>query len=77
MIMMARIKEPKLTLRFQMSEKDRCYIKSKYAGSAYHEELENNLMNFLKFYENDLPMYCILQRQMYMNIAESPLYFDQ
>jgi len=61
----------------QISEKDRCYIG--YAGSTYHQELENNLVNFLDFYENDLPMYCTLrrQRQMYMDIAESPLYFDQ
>ncbi|KYM93723.1 Uncharacterized protein C20orf26 like protein [Cyphomyrmex costatus] len=62
-----------------ISEEDRNYIESRYAGSAYHQELENNLMNFLEFYENDLPMYCTLrkQRQMYMDIAESPLYFDQ
>ncbi|XP_071569377.1 cilia- and flagella-associated protein 61-like [Temnothorax nylanderi] len=62
-----------------MSEEDQCYIESRYAGSAYRQELENNLVNFLKFYENDLPMYCTLrrQRQMYMDIAESPLYFDQ
>lgn len=72
-----RIKE--LILHFQMSEKDRCYIESRYVGSAYHQELEYNLVNFLEFYENDLPMYCILrrQRQMYMYIAGSPLYFDQ
>ncbi|XP_077266680.1 cilia- and flagella-associated protein 61-like isoform X1 [Temnothorax americanus] len=62
-----------------MSEEDQRYIESRYAGSAYRQELENNLVNFLKFYENDLPMYCTLrrQRQMYMDIAESPLYFDQ
>lgn len=63
----------------QISEKDQNYIESKYAGSIYHQELENNLMNFLEFYENELPMYCTLrkQRQMYMDIEESPLYFDQ
>ncbi|KAG5313447.1 CFA61 protein, partial [Acromyrmex insinuator] len=62
-----------------ISEKDQNYIESKYAGSIYHQELENNLMNFLEFYENELPMYCTLrkQRQMYMDIEESPLYFDQ
>ncbi|XP_011691947.1 PREDICTED: LOW QUALITY PROTEIN: cilia- and flagella-associated protein 61-like [Wasmannia auropunctata] len=62
-----------------ISEKDRRYIESRYAGSTYHQKLENNLVNFLEFYENDLPMYCILrkQRQMYKDIAESPLYFDQ
>lgn len=62
-----------------MSEKDRRYIESRYAGSVYHQELESNLMNFLEFYENDLPMYCTpsKQRQMYMDIEESPLYFEQ
>ncbi|EGI63337.1 Uncharacterized protein C20orf26-like protein [Acromyrmex echinatior] len=62
-----------------ISEKDQNYIESKYAGSIYHQELENNLMNFLEFYENELPMYYTLrkQRQMYMDIEESPLYFDQ
>lgn len=63
----------------QMSERDQCYIESKYIGSANHQELENNLVSFLEFYENDLLMYCTLrrQRQMYMDIAESTLYFDQ
>ncbi|XP_012061304.1 PREDICTED: cilia- and flagella-associated protein 61-like [Atta cephalotes] len=62
-----------------ISKKNRNYIESRYAGSAYHQELENNLMNFLEFYENELPMYCTLrkQHQMYMDIEESPLYFDQ
>ncbi|KYN10877.1 Uncharacterized protein C20orf26 like protein [Trachymyrmex cornetzi] len=62
-----------------ISKKDRNYIESRYAGSAYHQELESNLMKFLEFYENELPMYCTLrkQRQMYMDIKESPLYFDQ
>ncbi|XP_018339954.1 PREDICTED: cilia- and flagella-associated protein 61-like isoform X2 [Trachymyrmex septentrionalis] len=60
-------------------EKDRNDIESKYAGSVYHQELESNLMNFLEFYENELPMYCTSrkQRQLYMDIEESPLYFDQ
>ncbi|XP_072759857.1 cilia- and flagella-associated protein 61 [Anoplolepis gracilipes] len=62
-----------------ISETDRRYIEYKYAGSIYHRELEDNLMNFLEFCEDDLPMYCTLhkQRQMYMNIKESPLYFEQ
>ncbi|XP_011864945.1 PREDICTED: cilia- and flagella-associated protein 61-like [Vollenhovia emeryi] len=62
-----------------MSEEDRRCIESRYAGSAYHRQLEKNLVNCLEFYEHDLPMYCTLrrQRQMYMNIEESPLYFDQ
>ena len=63
----------------QIYEKDRNDIESKYAGSVYHQELESNLMNFLEFYENELPMYCTSrkQRQLYMDIEESPLYFDQ
>lgn len=62
-----------------MSEKDQRYIASRYIGSACHQELESNLMSFLEFYENDLLMYCTLRRQcqMYMDIAESTLYFDQ
>lgn len=62
-----------------MSKKDRSYIESKYAGSAYHQEIERSLINFLEFHEDDLLMYCTpsKQRQMYTDIAESPLYFEQ
>ncbi|XP_070155568.1 cilia- and flagella-associated protein 61 [Polyergus mexicanus] len=62
-----------------ISEKDRRYIEYKYAGSIYHRELEDNLINFLEFCEDDLSMYCTphRQRQMYMDIEESPLYFEQ
>ncbi|EZA59327.1 hypothetical protein X777_15972 [Ooceraea biroi] len=62
-----------------ISEKDRRYIVSRYAGSVYHQELEENLVKFLEFCEDDLPMYCTWrkQRQMYMDIEESPLYFEQ
>lgn len=36
-------------------------------------------MNFVEFYKDDLSMYCTphRQREMYMDIEESPLYFDQ
>ncbi|XP_029157071.1 LOW QUALITY PROTEIN: cilia- and flagella-associated protein 61-like [Nylanderia fulva] len=62
-----------------ISEKDRRYIEYKYAGSIYHRKLEDNLLNFLEFHEDDLPMYCTpqKQRQMYVDIEESPLYFKQ
>ncbi|KAL6419679.1 hypothetical protein ACFW04_001261 [Cataglyphis niger] len=62
-----------------ISEKDRRYIEYKYAGSIYHQELEDNLMNFLEFCEDDLPMYCTpnRQRQMYTDVEKSPLYFEQ
>ncbi|XP_032670970.1 cilia- and flagella-associated protein 61-like isoform X2 [Odontomachus brunneus] len=63
----------------EISEQHRRYIESRYAGSVYHGELEDNLMKFLEFYETELPMYCtpFKQRQMYMDIEESPLYFEQ
>ncbi|XP_050449649.1 cilia- and flagella-associated protein 61-like [Cataglyphis hispanica] len=62
-----------------ISEKDRRHIEYKYAGSIYHQELEDNLMNFLEFCEDDLPMYCTpnRQRQMYTDVKKSPLYFEQ
>ncbi|XP_025154418.1 cilia- and flagella-associated protein 61 [Harpegnathos saltator] len=63
----------------EISKQDRRYIESRYAGSIYYRKLENNLVSFLEFYESDLPMYCTpcKQRRMYMDVEDSPLYFEQ
>jgi len=52
---------------------------SRYTNSFYHQELEKNVVKFLEFCEDDLPMYYTShkQRQMYRDIEKSPLYFEQ
>ncbi|XP_020300457.1 cilia- and flagella-associated protein 61-like [Pseudomyrmex gracilis] len=62
-----------------ISKEDSRYIEFKYASSTYRQELERNLLNFLIFWEDDFPMYYTpyKKRQMYMNVEESPLYFEQ
>nr|XP_046473133.1 cilia- and flagella-associated protein 61-like isoform X1 [Neodiprion pinetum] len=41
-----------------MKPEDQEMIEARYAGSAYQEELENNLIDFLQHSEAHLPMYC-------------------
>lgn len=41
-----------------MKPEDRQIIETRYAGSVYQEELENNLVDFLQHFEDHLPMYC-------------------
>nr|XP_033324720.1 cilia- and flagella-associated protein 61-like isoform X1 [Megalopta genalis] len=63
----------------QMSEKDRARIVAKFAGSVYHQELEDNLLEFLQFCEEDAPVYCTpgKLREMYADMRDSPLFVEQ
>nr|XP_033324721.1 cilia- and flagella-associated protein 61-like isoform X2 [Megalopta genalis] len=62
-----------------MSEKDRARIVAKFAGSVYHQELEDNLLEFLQFCEEDAPVYCTpgKLREMYADMRDSPLFVEQ
>ncbi|KAL2726660.1 cilia- and flagella-associated protein 61-like isoform X2 [Vespula squamosa] len=42
----------------KISEKDRDSIRKKYIGSVYQQEIENSVVDFLQFSEEDLPVYC-------------------
>ncbi|XP_076395466.1 cilia- and flagella-associated protein 61 [Megachile rotundata] len=59
-----------------MSDSDRRYIESKYAGSVYQQELEESLLDFLRFSEEDIPVYVTPEklRELYADIETSPLY---
>ncbi|XP_029040936.2 cilia- and flagella-associated protein 61-like [Osmia bicornis bicornis] len=61
-----------------MSDSDRRSIEAKYAGSVYQQELEESLLDFLQFSEEDIPVYCTPRKlhQLYTNIENSPLYND-
>lgn len=61
-----------------MSDSDRRSIEAKYAGSVYQQELEESLLDFLQFSEEDIPVYCTPRKlhQLYADIENSPLYND-
>lgn len=62
----------------QIQENDRHTIQSRFAGSVYQQELEENLLEFLQFCEEDIPVYCTpgKLREFYAEIEDSPLYKD-
>ncbi|XP_043265618.1 cilia- and flagella-associated protein 61-like [Colletes gigas] len=57
-------------------ENDRRRIEEKYAGSVYQQELEESLLDFLQFSEEDIPVYCTpgKLRELYADNEDSPLY---
>ncbi|KZC15008.1 Uncharacterized protein C20orf26 like protein, partial [Dufourea novaeangliae] len=61
-----------------MQEMDRRSIEARYAGSVYHQELEDNLLDFLQFYEEDMPVYCTPDKlhELYDDVEYSPLYTE-
>ncbi|CAK9824741.1 Cilia- and flagella-associated protein 61 [Anthophora retusa] len=61
-----------------MRDTERHTIQTKYAGSIYQQEIEENLMEFLQFCEEDLPVYCTpgKLRELFANIEDSPLYTE-
>ncbi|XP_076235027.1 cilia- and flagella-associated protein 61 [Calliopsis andreniformis] len=61
-----------------MHENDQRCIESRYTGSVYQQELEESLLDFLQFSEEDMPVYCTpgKLRELYANIEDSPLYTD-
>ncbi|XP_076759809.1 cilia- and flagella-associated protein 61 [Xylocopa sonorina] len=61
-----------------MREEDLRCIQSRFAGSVYQQEIEENLLDFLQFFEEDLPVYCTpgKLRELYADIEDSPLYSD-
>ncbi|XP_014600081.1 PREDICTED: cilia- and flagella-associated protein 61-like [Polistes canadensis] len=63
----------------EISEKDRNLIEKKYVGSVYQQEIENSIVDFLQFSEEDLPVYCTPRfvRWLYADIESSPLFFEQ
>ncbi|XP_076629845.1 cilia- and flagella-associated protein 61 [Colletes latitarsis] len=60
----------------QIPENDRRRIEEKYAGSVYQQELEESLLDFLQFSEEDIPVYCTpgKLRELYADNEDSPLY---
>lgn len=62
----------------QMRETDQRCIESRFAGSVYQQELEESLLDFLQFGEEDMPVYCTpgKLRELYSDIEDSPLYTD-
>ena len=60
----------------QIKDNDRQTIQSRFAGSVYQQEIEENLLDFLQFAEEDLPVYCTpgKLRELYLDIENSPLY---
>ncbi|XP_015177205.1 PREDICTED: cilia- and flagella-associated protein 61-like [Polistes dominula] len=63
----------------EISEQDRNLIEKKYVGSVYQEDIENSLVDFLQFSEEDLPVYCTPRfvRWLYADLESSPLFFEQ
>ncbi|XP_047351705.1 cilia- and flagella-associated protein 61-like isoform X3 [Vespa velutina] len=63
----------------EISEKDRDLIRKKYIGSVYQQEIENSVVDFLQFSEEELPVYCTphFMRWLYADIESSPLFFEQ
>ncbi|XP_043668706.1 cilia- and flagella-associated protein 61-like [Vespula pensylvanica] len=63
----------------EISEKDRDLIRKKYIGSVYQQEIENSVVDFLQFSEEDLPIYCTpyFMRWLYHDITSSPLFCDE
>lgn len=61
---------------YQLRDNDRQTIQSRFAGSVYQQEIEENLLDFLRFAEEDLPVYCTpgKLRELYLDIENSPLY---
>ncbi|XP_043526432.1 cilia- and flagella-associated protein 61-like [Frieseomelitta varia] len=59
-----------------LKDNDRQAIQSRFAGSVYQQEIEGNLLDFLQFAEEDLPVYCTpgKLRELYLDIENSPLY---
>ncbi|XP_012344889.1 cilia- and flagella-associated protein 61-like [Apis florea] len=60
----------------EIQESDLQTIQSRYAGSVYQQEIEGNLLDFLQFCEEDLPVYCTPPKlhELYVNNKDSPLY---
>ncbi|KAI4501347.1 hypothetical protein M0802_003720 [Mischocyttarus mexicanus] len=63
----------------EISKKDRDLIEKKYIGSVYQQEIENSVVDFLQFSEDDLPVYCTprFMRWLYSDIESNPLFFEQ
>ncbi|XP_033221292.1 cilia- and flagella-associated protein 61-like isoform X2 [Belonocnema kinseyi] len=63
----------------QISEEDAKNIENKFIGSSYQEEIEKNLIDFLQYFREELPMYCIPQRarEILKDFQDSPLFTDQ
>lgn len=63
----------------QISEEDAKNIENKFIGSTYQEEIEKNLIDFLQYSREELPMYCIPQRarEILKDFQDSPLFTDQ
>ncbi|XP_076650286.1 LOW QUALITY PROTEIN: cilia- and flagella-associated protein 61, partial [Halictus rubicundus] len=61
-----------------MEVADRRRIVAKYAGSVYHQRLEESLLKFLQFSEEDAPVYCTPGKlqELYADLEDSPLYTD-
>ncbi|CAL7938183.1 unnamed protein product [Xylocopa violacea] len=61
-----------------MQEQDLQCIQSRFAGSVYQQEIEENLLDFLQFSEEDLPVYCTPGkfRELCAGIEDSLLYSD-
>ncbi|XP_017758131.1 PREDICTED: uncharacterized protein LOC108549314 [Eufriesea mexicana] len=61
-----------------IEEDDRHTIQSRFAGSVYQQEIEENVLEFLQFCEEDIPVYCTpgKLREFYAHIEDSPLYKD-
>lgn len=61
-----------------IQDDDRQTIQSRFAGSVYQQEIEENLLDLLQFSEEDLPVYCTPGkfRELYADIENSPLYTD-
>ncbi|XP_031365747.1 cilia- and flagella-associated protein 61-like isoform X2 [Apis dorsata] len=60
----------------EIQKNDLQTIQSRFAGSVYQQEIEENLLDFLQFCQEDLPMYCTPDKliELYEEIKDSPLY---
>ncbi|KAK1125025.1 hypothetical protein K0M31_006362 [Melipona bicolor] len=71
-----RVENRATLLSKTIKDNDRQTIQSRFAGSVYQQEIEENLLDFLQFAEEDLPVYCTpgKLRELYLDIEDSPLY---
>lgn len=60
----------------QIQKSDLQTIQSRFAGSVYQQEIEENLLDFLQFCQDDLPVYCTPDRlnELYEDNKNSRLY---